>query len=168
MDIRKVKKLIELLEESNLTEIEIVEGEESVRLSRAGTAQPVSYPINYAMPPQMAAAPAPAPASASPAGAPAAAPVPAPVTQAAPAADAMPEGDILRSPMVGTYYASPSPDADPFVSLGQKVSEGETLCIIEAMKMFNQIEAESSGTVVAILAESGQPVEFDQPLFVIR
>jgi acetyl-CoA carboxylase biotin carboxyl carrier protein len=80
----------------------------------------------------------------------------------------MPEGEILRSPMVGTYYSSPSPDADAFVSLGQKVTEGETLCIIEAMKMFNQIEAESNGTIVAILAESGQPVEFDQPLFVIR
>jgi acetyl-CoA carboxylase biotin carboxyl carrier protein len=84
------------------------------------------------------------------------------------AEEAMPEGEILRSPMVGTFYASPSPEAEPFVSLGQKVSEGETLCIIEAMKMFNQIEAEVTGTVVAILAENGQPVEFDQPLFVIR
>ena len=168
MDIRKVKKLIELLEESNLTEIEIVEGEESVRLSRAGNVS--AQPISYMMPPQMAAAPAASPTGASPASASAAAPAPAPAPKAAAtaAADAMPEGDILRSPMVGTYYASPSPDADPFVSLGQKVSEGETLCIIEAMKMFNQIEAESSGTVVAILAESGQPVEFDQPLFVIR
>jgi acetyl-CoA carboxylase biotin carboxyl carrier protein len=82
--------------------------------------------------------------------------------------ETIPEGEMLRSPMVGTFYASPSPEADSFVSMGQKVSEGETLCIIEAMKMFNQIEAESSGTVVAILAESGQPVEFDQPLFVIR
>jgi len=80
----------------------------------------------------------------------------------------VPEGEVLRSPMVGTFYTSPSPEAEPFVSLGQKVSEGETLCIIEAMKMFNQIEAEVSGTVAAILAENGQPVEFDQPLFVIR
>jgi acetyl-CoA carboxylase biotin carboxyl carrier protein len=160
MDIRKVKKLIELLEESNLTEIEIVEGEESVRLSRGSSAAPMQ--AHYAMPPPMAAAPPqPAPAPAAVAPAPAAAP-------AAGAASDMPEGEILRSPMVGTYYSSPSPDADPFVSLGQTVSEGETLCIIEAMKMFNQIEAESSGTVVAILAESGQPVEFDQPLFVIR
>jgi acetyl-CoA carboxylase biotin carboxyl carrier protein len=97
-------------------------------------------------------------------------PVPTPTitAPAAPGPDDLPEGDILRSPMVGTYYSSPSPDADPFVSLGQKVTEGETLCIIEAMKMFNQIEAESSGTVVGILAETGQPVEFDQPLFVIR
>ncbi len=158
MDIRKVKKLIELLEESNLTELEIVEGEESVRLSRGSTAAPVSYaiPPQYA-PPTPALAPVAAPLAAAPSTAP-----------AAPKADDMPEGDILRSPMVGTYYASPSPDADPFVTLGQKVSEGETLCIIEAMKMFNQIEAESSGTVVGILAETGQPVEFDQPLFVIR
>jgi len=160
MDIRKVKKLIELLEESNLTEIEIVEGEESVRLSRGSPA--ANMPMQYA-PPQYAPhpAPPPAPLSAPPASAPQAA-------ATAPAAEAIPEGDVLRSPMVGTYYASPSPDADPFVKLGQKVSEGETLCIIEAMKMFNQIEAESSGTVVGILAESGQPVEFDQPLFVIR
>lgn len=161
MDIRKVKKLIELLEESNLTEIEIVEGEESVRLSRGSTAAPVTYAMPPSMPGHYAAAPEPAPAAAPAAAAPAAA-------EAAPKADDMPEGDILRSPMVGTYYASPSPDADPFVTLGQKVSEGETLCIIEAMKMFNQIEAESSGTVVGILAETGQPVEFDQPLFVIR
>lgn len=159
MDIRKVKKLIELLEESNLTEIEIVEGEESVRLSRGSNAAPMQ--AHYAMPPPMAAAPP------QPAPAPAAAPAASEASAPAPAND-MPEGEVLRSPMVGTYYSSPSPDADPFVSLGQKVSEGETLCIIEAMKMFNQIEAESSGTVVAILAESGQPVEFDQPLFVIR
>jgi acetyl-CoA carboxylase biotin carboxyl carrier protein len=165
MDIRKVKKLIELLEESNLTEIEIVEGEESVRLSRASAAS--VQPVSYMMPPQMHAAPPPGASSSAPA--PALAPAPqAAAASSGAAADDMPEGDILRSPMVGTYYASPSPDADPFVSLGQKVSEGETLCIIEAMKMFNQIEAESSGTVVAILAESGQPVEFDQPLFVIR
>lgn len=164
MDIRKVKKLIELLEESNLTEIEIVEGEESVRLSRASTS---AQPVSYMLPPQMSGA-AYSPPAATPAPAPAPASAPQAASAAAPVADDMPEGDILRSPMVGTYYASPSPDADPFVSLGQKVSEGETLCIIEAMKMFNQIEAESSGTVVAILAESGQPVEFDQPLFVIR
>lgn len=161
MDIRKVKKLIELLEESNLTEIEIVEGEESVRLSRAGNAAPAV--ISYAPPPQYA----PAPAQAAAPAAAVAAPQPA-ATPAAKAADEIPQGEILRSPMVGTYYASPSPDAEPFVTLGQKVTEGETLCIIEAMKMFNQIEAETSGTVVGILAESGQPVEFDQPLFVIR
>lgn len=159
MDIRKVKKLIEMLEESNLTELEIVEGEESVRLSRAGqVAAPAQQVFMHAPPPSVAVhAPAPLPAAASAASA-------EPVA----ARESVPEGEVLRSPMVGTFYASPSPDADPFVSLGQKVSEGETLCIIEAMKMFNQIEAEVSGTVVAILAESGQPVEFDQPLFVIR
>jgi acetyl-CoA carboxylase biotin carboxyl carrier protein len=157
MDIRKVKKLIEMLEESNLTEIEIVEGEESVRLSRASPVNASAPMPHYVLP----AGPAPAAQTAQ---------VPAaPVTRAAPSAEEqMPEGEVVRSPMVGTYYASPSPDADPFVTLGQRVSEGETLCIIEAMKMFNQIEAEVSGTVVAILAENGQPVEFDQPLFVIR
>ena len=154
MDIRKVKKLIELLEDSSLTEIEIVEGEESVRLSRGSTVAPIMHA------PQVLA-------QAAPGAQPAVAPV---ASGNEPEADeeAVPEGDMLRSPMVGTFYASPSPEADPFVSLGQKVSEGETLCIIEAMKMFNQIEAEVSGTVVAILAESGQPVEFDQPLFVVR
>ncbi len=157
MDIRKVKKLIELLEESNLTELEIVEGEESVRLSRSS---------NFAAPQPLPQVVTPAPAAVAPA-------VPvsvAPVARTEPTIEeeSVPEGEILRSPMVGTFYSSPSPDADPFVALGQKVSEGETLCIIEAMKMFNQIEAEVSGTVVAILAETGQPVEFDQPLFVIR
>jgi acetyl-CoA carboxylase biotin carboxyl carrier protein len=158
MDIRKVKKLIEMLEESNLTELEIVEGEESVRLSRIGVAAvapaPVQQVFTQAPPAPMPAAPPSAPAVAS--------------SEPVAAKESVPEGEVLRSPMVGTFYSSPSPEADPFVTLGQKVSEGETLCIIEAMKMFNQIEAEVSGTVVAILAESGQPVEFDQPLFVIR
>ena len=157
MDIRKVKKLIELLEESNLTELEIVEGEESVRLSRSS---------NFVSPQQLPQVVTPAPAGVAPA-----MPVsvaPAARTEPTVEEESVPEGEILRSPMVGTFYSAPSPDADPFVALGQKVSEGETLCIIEAMKMFNQIEAEVSGTVVAILAETGQPVEFDQPLFVIR
>ncbi|MEE4216078.1 MAG: acetyl-CoA carboxylase biotin carboxyl carrier protein [Xanthomonadales bacterium] len=157
MDIRKIKKLIELLEESSLKEIEIVEGEESVRLSRGnfatGTVAPPQLPAG------VQAAAWSAPGSAAP---PAAAPDPAPEEET------VPEGELVRAPMVGTYYAASSPDVDAFVSLGQQVSEGETMCIIEAMKMFNQIEAETSGTVVAILVENGQPVEFDQPLFVIR
>jgi len=151
MDIRKVKKLIELLEESSLSEIEIVEGEESVRLSRAAVAAPMPAPYYGAPPPAPAAVPAAAPA--------------APAEEAG---ESIPEGELVRSPMVGTFYAAPTPDAEPFVKPGQHVSEGETLCIIEAMKMFNQIEAETSGTLVAVLAENGQPVEFDQPLFVIR
>jgi acetyl-CoA carboxylase biotin carboxyl carrier protein len=153
MDIRKIKKLIELLEESSLSEIEIVEGEESVRLSRA-TAAMMAPPA-----PTLAVAPAMA----------------APVAETAAAAeiaaaeeDSIPEGQLVRAPMVGTFYASSSPEAESFVSMGQQVSLGDTLCIIEAMKMFNQIEADFAGTVVAILAENGQPVEFDQPLFVIR
>lgn len=159
MDIRKVKKLIELLEDSSLTEIEIIEGEESVRLSRISSAP--AGPAHMALPADVQAAAWSAPGSAAPP--PAAAPAPA-----APEEESVPEGELVRAPMVGTYYAASSPDADPFVSLGQQVSEGDTMCIIEAMKMFNQIEAEASGTVVAILVENGQPVEFDQPLFVIR
>ena len=153
MDIRKIKKLIELLEESSLSEIEIVEGEESVRLSRSASAPPPA--VSHHAPP--AAPPAPA------------APAAAPETAAEPPPEEdVPEGELVRAPMVGTFYGASTPDADPFVRPGQQVSEGETLCIIEAMKMFNQIEAETSGTVVAVLVENGQPVEFDQPLFVIR
>jgi len=156
VDIRKIKKLIELLEESSLTEMEIVEGEESVRLSRSSAAGPGI--MHHAMP--VSAPPAwPAPA----------APAPQSAAEAATTAEPdVPDGEVVRSPMVGTFFASPSPESPPFVSMGQQVTEGETMCIIEAMKMFNQIEAEASGTVVAILVENGQPVEFDQPLFVIR
>ena len=165
MDIRKIKKLIELLEESSLTEIEIVEGEESVRLSRGATASVGAAPVHHGLPAHVQAAAWSAPAMADMAEAPAA----RGGAEAEPESDEeIPEGELLRAPMVGTIYASPSPDAEAFVSLGQKVSEGETVCIIEAMKMFNQIESEVSGTVVAILVENGQPVEFDQPLFVVR
>ena len=160
MDIRKIKKLIELLEESSLTEIEIVEGEESVRLSRGNSGGTVMAPP--AMNPNVHAAAWSAPQAAP---APAAA---APVEADTPEEESVPEGELVRAPMVGTFYAASSPETDAFVSLGQQVKEGETMCIIEAMKMFNQIEAETSGTVVAILVENGQPVEFDQPLFVIR
>ncbi|MBT8040338.1 MAG: acetyl-CoA carboxylase biotin carboxyl carrier protein [Xanthomonadales bacterium] len=164
MDIRKIKKLIELLEDSSLSEIEIVEGEESVRLSRGGQVPAHGMPPNYFLPADVQAAAWSAPA---PAAAPAAANA-TPSPQESPEVESVPEGELVRAPMVGTYYAASTPDAEPFVSLGQQVSEGETMCIIEAMKMFNQIEAEASGTVVAILVENGQPVEYDQPLFVIR
>ncbi|MBS0226476.1 MAG: acetyl-CoA carboxylase biotin carboxyl carrier protein [Proteobacteria bacterium] len=158
MDLRKIKKLIDLLEESNLNEIEIKEGEESVRLSRSGPAAPA---VQYLAPPM-----------AAPAAAPAAAPMPmqSPVqaaTGGAPKPSDLPAGHVVRAPMVGTFYASPSPDKPAFVTVGQQVKPGDTLGIIEAMKMFNPIEAEIGGTVIAIQCESGQPVEFDQPLFVI-
>ncbi len=163
MDIRKIKKLIELLEESSLTELEIVEGEESVRLSRSGS-MAGTVPMHASIPSSVQATAGSAPAVAEPG------------IQAAPVAAEpetsgeapVPEGELVRSPMVGTFYDSPSPEAGPFASLGQQVTEGDTVCIIEAMKMFNQIEADVSGTVVAILVENGQPVEFDEPLFVIR
>jgi acetyl-CoA carboxylase biotin carboxyl carrier protein len=170
MDIRKIKKLIEMLEESSLTEIEIVEGEESVRLSRASAgAMPMQPGFTASLPAHVQAAAWSAPGGAlHPGGHPSSGAQSAGAAAGAAGEDAVPEGELVRAPMVGTYYASPSPDAEPFVSLGQRISEGETMCIIEAMKMFNQIEAEASGTVVAILVENGQPVEFDQPLFVIR
>jgi acetyl-CoA carboxylase biotin carboxyl carrier protein len=154
MDIRKVKKLIELLEESQVAEIEIHEGEESVRISRIPQAMQ-GAPMMPAMMPQMMAA--------APATTPAAAPEPA-----APAAEEKaPEGHTVNSPMVGTFYESPSPGAKPFVEVGQQVNAGDTLCIIEAMKMLNQIEADKAGTVTARLVDNGQPVEFGQPLYVI-
>jgi acetyl-CoA carboxylase biotin carboxyl carrier protein len=154
MDIRKVKKLIELLEESGIAEIEIKEGEESVRISRmmSGMAVPTMHTVQVA--PQ---AHAPAPVAAP-------APAPAPVT----AAPAKPDGHVVPSPMVGTYYASASPDSPPFVKVGQSVKIGDPLCIIEAMKIMNPIEADRAGTVISILAENGQPVEFEQPLFIIN
>ncbi|MEZ3501710.1 acetyl-CoA carboxylase biotin carboxyl carrier protein [Pantoea sp. KPR_PJ] len=155
MDIRKIKKLIELVEESGIAELEISEGEESVRISRAPAN--VGYPVMQ----QAFAAPAPQPALAA-----AVAPVSAPAVEAAKPAEI--SGHIVRSPMVGTFYRTPSPDAKAFVEIGQKVNAGDTLCIVEAMKMMNQIEADKSGVVKAILVESGQPVEFDEPLVVIE
>ena len=154
MDIRKIKKLIELVEESGISELEISEGEESVRISRAAPA--ASFPVMQ----QAYAAPVQQPAL-SAAVAPAAA-------EAAPAAATEISGHIVRSPMVGTFYRTPSPDAKAFIEIGQKVNAGDTLCIVEAMKMMNQIEADKSGVVKAILVESGQPVEFDEPLVVIE
>ena len=156
MDLRKIKKLIDILEESNLAEIEIKEGEESVRLSR----QPKGM---AAMAAPVYAAPAPVAAAAAPVAAPAQAAAPAPAA----GGKELPPGHVLRSPMVGTFYASPNPEAPAFVKVGQTVKVGDTLGIIEAMKMFNQIEADVAGTIVAVLASNGQPVEFDEPLFVI-
>jgi len=149
MDIRKIKKLIELIEESDIAEIEIREGEESVRLSRYSAQPPV-----FAAPAQ---APAPAPG-----------PAPAALPAAAPAAPEEPAGYVLRSPMVGTFYRSPTPGAKSFVELGSRVSVGDTLCIIEAMKILNQIEADKAGVIAKILVENAQPVEYNQPLFVIE
>ena len=161
MDLRKIKKLIDLLEESNLAEIEIKEGEESVRLARVpqGSVAMAGVPMIQ----QVAAAPMPmqSPTEAATGGQARAA------EAAAPAGQGLPDGHVIRAPMVGTFYASPSPDKPAFATVGQAVRAGETLGIIEAMKMFNPIEADVSGTVLAILCESGQPVEFNQPLFVI-
>jgi len=151
MDIRKVKKLIELLEESGIAEIEINEGEESVRISRYGSGSAPAAPVQYAAAP--VAAPAPAAA--------------APVAEES-SADATPSGHSVDSPMVGTYYGAASPGAKNFVNVGDTVAEGDTVCIIEAMKILNQIEADKSGVVKAILVENGQPVEFGQPLVIIE
>ncbi|MCX2957407.1 acetyl-CoA carboxylase biotin carboxyl carrier protein [Serratia symbiotica] len=152
MDIRKIKKLIELVEESGISELEISEGEESVRISRAAPAQ--AYPMMqqaYTLPSQQQPALAATTGSVSGAEPPAAM-----------------SGHVVRSPMVGTFYRTPNPDAKAFVDVGQSVNVGDTLCIVEAMKMMNQIEADKSGVVKAILVESGQPVEYDEPLVVIE
>lgn len=140
MDIRKIKKLIEIIEESDIAELEISEGEESVRISR------------YSSPPPVAAAPLVAAAAAP----------------TAPAAEEKTAGHVVKSPMVGTFYRSSSPGAKPFVEIGQSVDVGDTLCIIEAMKILNQIEADKSGTVTQVLVEDAQPVEYNQPLFIIE
>ncbi|HLY95886.1 MAG TPA: acetyl-CoA carboxylase biotin carboxyl carrier protein [Sideroxyarcus sp.] len=147
MDLRKLKTLIELVENSGIAELELTEGEEHVRISRASSvAAPVQHV--YAAAPQAA----PAPAAAAP---------------AAPAAPAVPEGHVVKSPMVGSFYRSPSPGAKAFVDVGQNVNAGDTLCIIEAMKLLNEIEADKAGVIKAILVENGQAVEFGQPLFII-
>jgi acetyl-CoA carboxylase biotin carboxyl carrier protein len=152
MDLRKLKKLIDLVQESGIGEIEITEGEEKVRISRqAAGGQPIfmTAPAMQAMPMAGGAAPAP-------------------VAEAAAAAPAEPKGHTLKSPMVGTFYRAPSPGAPAFVEVGQAVTKGQTLCIIEAMKLLNEIESDVSGSVKAILVENGQPVEYGQPLFLIE
>jgi acetyl-CoA carboxylase biotin carboxyl carrier protein len=149
MDLRKLKKLIDLVQESGIAELEITEGEEKVKIVKGGAVAAGSAPMMMApMPVEQRAAPA-APAAAS----------------AAEAEPAAPEGHVVKAPMVGTFYRSPSPDAKAFVEVGQAVKEGDTICINEAMKLMNEIEADASGTVKAILVENGQPVEYGQPLF---
>ena len=152
MDIRKVKKLIELLEESGIDELEIREGEESVRISRHSKQAFVQQPMYAAAPAPVAAPAAPAPAAAA--------------ADAAPAAAKL-NGSVVRSPMVGTFYRAASPTSANFAEVGQSVKKGDILCIVEAMKMMNHIEAESSGVIESILVDNGQPVEYDQPLFTI-
>jgi len=149
MDLRKLKKLIDLVQESGIAELEITEGEEKGRIARGGqvTVAPAGAPGQVA-----ASAPAPAPAAAR---------------EAAHAEPAAEQGHAMKAPMVGTFYRASAPDAAPFVEVGQTVREGQTVCIIEAMKLMNEIEADASGTVVAILVENGQPVEYGQPLFII-
>jgi len=149
MDLRKLKTLIELVETSGIAELEIQEGEERVRITRAGAQNHQAVMFHAPQPMQMAAAPAPAPVAVEP------------------AAPAAPEGHVVKSPMVGTFYRSSSPGAKPFVEVGDTIQQGDALCIIEAMKLMNEIEADATGTVKAILAENGQAVEFGQPLFVI-
>ena len=150
MDLRKLKKLIDLVQESGIAELEVTEGEEKVRIAKH--LPPAPAPVNYV--------------TQVPAGAPAPAPVAAPVA-AVPAEPAQPEGAVVKSPMVGTFYRSASPGSKSFVEVGQSVVVGEALCIIEAMKLMNEIESDAAGVVKAILVENGQPVEFGQPLFVI-
>src|SRR5690606_30685629 len=149
MDLRKLKTLIDLVAESGIAELEITEGEGKVRLVKA---VPPAQHVVYAAAP--APAPGPAPAAAAPA-------------PAAPAAPAAPQGHVVKAPMVGTFYRAPNPGASPFVEVGQSVKEGEPLCIIEAMKLLNEIEADKAGVIKEILVENGEPVEYGQPLFVI-
>jgi len=154
MDLRKLKKLIDLVEESGIAELEITEGEEKVKIVKGGvvSVSPGSTPA----PPAASAAALARPATA-------AAALPAAAPEAAPVA----EGHVVKAPMVGTFYRSPSPDAKPFVEVGQAVKEGDVICIIEAMKLMNEIDADAAGTVKAILVENGQPVEYGQPLFIL-
>jgi acetyl-CoA carboxylase biotin carboxyl carrier protein len=159
MDLRKLKTLIDLVQQSGIAELEVTEGEERVRISRGVVGVQPGVPMQvYAPPPVVGPAPAPAAPGVPPAAAGA---------QAAPAESDTPEGHVIRSPMVGTFYRSSAPGAKVFVEVGQAVKSGETLCIIEAMKLLNEIEADRDGTVKAILVENGQPVEYGEPLFIL-
>lgn len=149
MDLRKLKKLIDLVQESGISELEVTEGEEKVRIAKQMTVAPVAHQVYAAAPVAHAAAPV------------AAAPT------AAASEPALPDGHVVKSPMVGTFYRASSPDAKPFAEVGDSVKQGQTLCIVEAMKLLNEIEADASGVVKAILVENGEPVEFGEPLFVI-
>ena len=153
MDLRKLKTLIDLVSDSNVSELEITEAEGKVRIVKAGTAVAVAAPM-YAPP--------------APVAAPAAGAAPAAAAPAAPAAEAAPEGKVIKSPMVGTFYRAASPGAKPFVELGSSVKEGEPVCIIEAMKIMNEIEADVAGKITRVLCENGQAVEFGQPLFIVE
>ena len=153
IDIRKIKKLIEMVEAADIAELTITEGEDSVHISRYNHAVPAA--ISYAQAPLAAAPAIPAAITAN-------------ATDAITSEPALPAGKLIRSPMVGTFYSAPSPDADDFVQVGSSVKNGDTVCIIEAMKMFNRIESECSGKIVEILVENGQPVEYDEPLFVVE
>lgn len=155
MDLRKLKTLIDLVAESGIAELEVTEGDSKVRIAKNTSVQ--GQPTLMVQPPALAAAVAPAPAAA-PA---------APAVEAAPAAPAEPEGTVVKSPMVGTFYSASAPGNPPYVQVGSSVKAGDTLCIIEAMKLLNEIEAESAGTIKKILVENGSPVEFGQPLFII-
>jgi acetyl-CoA carboxylase biotin carboxyl carrier protein len=149
MDLRKLKKLIDLVQESGIAELEITEGEEKVKIVKGGVVSVAAAPVIAAAVPERAPAAA------------------APAVPAVEPTEAAPEGHVVKAPMVGTFYRSPSPDAKAFVELGQTVKEGETICIIEAMKLMNEIEADAGGVVKAILVENGQPVEYGQPLFIL-
>jgi len=155
MDIRKIKKLIELLEESGIAEIEIKEGEEALRISRLPTGSAVSHLPNVGALPL--AAPLPVPAK-----------IPTPTAPETPASKTKANEHVITAPMVGTFYGAPSPGAKPFIEIGDEIKVGQVLCIIEAMKMMNQIEADRAGRVTSIMARSGDPVEFGQPLFVVE
>ena len=156
MDLRKVKTLIDLVQQSGIAELEITEGEEKVRISRGTGASQQMAPVTYVAAPPPAAGPAAVPAAAG-----------APAAPAESEAAAAPEGHVIRSPMVGTFYRSSAPGAKAFVDVGQAVKAGETICVIEAMKLLNEIEADQDGTVKAILVENGQPVEYGEPLFIL-
>ena len=155
MDLRKLKKLIDLVEESGIAELEITEGEEKVRISRSTPSMQIPTATIGMPPPQPATSAAIIPQT-------------APVTPAAAAAEILPQGHIVKSPMVGTFYRSSAPGSNAFVEVGQAVKEGDTLCIIEAMKLLNEIESDKSGVIKVVLVENGQPVEYGEPLFVIE